>query len=215
MYKLAIFDLDGTILDTLDDLFYSVNFSLNKNGLPERTKEEVRSFVGNGIRLLIDRAVPDGTDPAITDKVFTDFKLHYSEHSLDNTKPYDGINETILKIRKQGIKTAVVSNKADFAVQKLVSTFFDGIFDFILGETEGIRKKPAPDMIIKTLDYFSISATDCIYIGDSEVDIETARNSGIDLFCVDWGFRDRDILIKNGGEIIFSEVSELYDYLTQ
>ena len=129
-YKLIIFDLDGTVLDTLEDLFVAVNFSLKKNNLPERTIDEVRSFVGNGIRLLIERSVPDNTESALIDAVFDDFKNFYRLHSCDKTKPYTGVNELLSELRNDGVKTAVVSNKADFAVQDLVKKYFGGLFDF-------------------------------------------------------------------------------------
>lgn len=212
-YKLVIFDLDGTILDTLEDLKISVNFALKNNALPERTLEEVRRFVGNGIRLLIERAVPENTDPAVTDKVFSDFKEHYAVHSMDNTKPYDGINSLLESIRKENVKTAVVSNKADFAVQKLIKLLFDGKFDFVLGERADINKKPAPDMVNAAIKHCGVLPEESVYVGDSEVDIETAKNSGIDCIIVDWGFREREFLIKNGAEKIVSSTQELFSVL--
>lgn len=212
-YKLVIFDLDGTILDTLEDLYLSVNFSLTKNGLPERSRDEVRKFVGNGIRLLIERAVPDDASAEITDKVFSDFKEYYSVHSMDNTKIYEGITEMLDSIKKEGIKIAVVSNKADFAVQKLVHKFFGDRFDFVLGEKASISKKPAPDMVYSALCSTEISAEAAVYVGDSEVDIETARNSGINFVIVDWGFRDSQYLIECGAEKTVSTVTELISEL--
>lgn len=208
-YKLVIFDLDGTILDTLEDLYLSVNFSLRNNNLPERSKEEVRRFVGNGIRLLIERAVPENTEPRIIEKVFSDFKNHYAIHSTDNTCPYKDITKLLDVIRRQGIKTAVVSNKADFAVQKLAELYFDKTFDFVLGEKESIDKKPAPDMVYCALNALSVSKEDAVYIGDSEVDIQTAVNSGIDSVIVDWGFRDREYLRESGAKRIVSSAEEL------
>lgn len=212
-YKLVIFDLDGTILDTLEDLKISVNFALKNNALPERTQEEVRRFVGNGIRLLIERAVPENTDPAVTDKVFSDFKEHYAVHSMDNTKPYDGINSLLESIRKENVKTAVVSNKADFAVQKLIKLLFDGYFDFVLGERADINKKPAPDMVNEAIKHCGVLPEESVYVGDSEVDIETAKNSGLDCIIVDWGYRDKDFLRESGAEKIVSSVDELFSVL--
>lgn len=209
-YKLVIFDLDGTILDTLEDLCFCVNFALRNNSLPERTIDEVRQFVGNGIRLLIERAVPENTDADITDKVFYDFREHYAVHSMDNTKPYDGIEALLDNIRKEGIKTAVVSNKADFAVQKLINIFFDGKFDFVLGERADISKKPAPDMVNEAIKCLNILPESCVYVGDSEVDIETAKNSGIDFIIVGWGFRDKEYLKECGAKEIAATVNELH-----
>lgn len=209
-YKLVIFDLDGTILDTLEDLYNSVNFALRRNSLPERTMEEVRAFVGNGIRLLIERAVPENTETEITDAVFADFRAHYAGHSFDNTKPYDGIIEMLTKLRCNGIKTAVVSNKADFAVQKLIRLFFNGLFDFVSGEREGISKKPAPDTVFEAIRFTGILSRDTVYIGDSEVDIMTAENANIDIITVDWGFRDRACLLENGATKIVSDINSLF-----
>lgn len=208
-HELIIFDLDGTILDTLDDLYFAVNYSLKKNGLPQRSKDDVRKFVGNGIRLLIERAVPSNTDISVVDRVFADFKSYYSEHSMDNTAPYDGIIKMLDTLRNSGIKTAVVSNKADFAVQKLVSIFFNGKFDFVLGEKESMNKKPAPDMVFSVLRALGIESEKAVYVGDSEVDIDTAKNSNIDLVIVDWGFRDSEYLIEYGAEKTVSSVESL------
>lgn len=212
-YKLVIFDLDGTILDTLDDLTDSVNFSLKNNSLPERSRAEVKAFVGNGIRLLIERAVPDNTDKSITDRVFSDFREHYKLHSCDKTKPYDGIIEMLYKIRENGYKTAVVSNKADFAVQTLVRKYFNGLFDFCIGEREGIAKKPAPDSVFEAMRFLCSDKTNTVYVGDSEVDITTAVNSGIDSIIVDWGFRDRNTLIHKGAKRIVSSPDEIHRFL--
>lgn len=214
-YKLAIFDLDGTILDTLEDLKNSVNYALEINGFPIRTREEVRTFIGNGIRKLIERAVPNGTEMKKIDKVFCDFKEYYGEHSMDTTKPYDGIVEIINKIRSEGMKTAVVSNKADFAVQKLCDEFFYGLFDFVVGEREGIRRKPAPDSVNEVLKKIEIDKKDAVYIGDSDVDVETANNADIDCIAVLWGFRTKEeILNSDKGQCTFvMTINELKNIL--
>ena len=208
-YKLAIFDLDGTLLDTLDDLAGSVNYALKTESLPARTIREVRSFIGNGLRNLIDRSVPQGTDAAITDRVFATFKAHYALHSKDITHPYEGVCRLLTQIRTAGCRIAILSNKADFAVQELCRLYFDGLYDFAAGERAGIPKKPAPDSVWAIADMFAISRSDCVYIGDSEVDIETARNADMNLICVDWGFRDRDILINAGAGRIVSDIPSL------
>ncbi len=212
-YKFVIFDLDGTILDTLQDLYSSVNFALKKNCLTERSIEEVRAFVGNGIRLLIERSVPENTDISVTEQVLCDFREHYALHSKDTTKPYDGIIELLTNLRRNGIKTAVVSNKTDFAVQELIKLFFDGLFDFVAGDREGINKKPAPDTVFEAIKSVEIEAEQTVYVGDSEVDIQTAKNASIDCIAVDWGFRDRIYLEKNGASVIVSEVEALYNNL--
>lgn len=208
-YKLAIFDMDGTILDTLNDLKDSLNYVLNMFGMPTRTLEEVRSFIGNGIRLLIERGVPKNTPSEQTDKVFKMFNEYYAVHCADTTKPYDGIEKIILKLKENGIKVAVVSNKSDYAVQSLCKQYFDGLFDFAVGACEGVRKKPYPDTVNKVLKKFDISKDDAVYIGDSEVDVETAQNAEMDCISVDWGYRDRDVLINAGAKLIVSDTANL------
>ncbi len=212
-YKAAIFDLDGTILDTLEDLRNSVNFALKENGLPERTFSEVRAFVGNGIRLLIERAVPENTDLKVTDAVFNCFKEHYGKHSADNTKPYNGIIELISKLKANGVKLAVVSNKADFAVQTLVADYFPQLFDYSVGEKDGIRRKPFPDSVLTVLKAFDCEKCDAVYIGDSEVDVETARNVGMDCIAVTWGFRDEELLNSLKPEYIVNEPTEILNII--
>lgn len=208
-YKLAIFDMDGTILDTLDDLTNSLNFSLEKSGYPARTTEQVRSFVGNGILKLIERGVPTGTDEESIKKVFDDFSVHYKLHCSDNTKAYKGITELFKTLGNNNVKIAIVSNKADFAVQELCVQYFDNLYDYAVGEKEGIRKKPAPDSVNTVMKYLNTNKSDTVYIGDSEVDIETAKNADIDCISVDWGFREHDYLIKMGASVIVSDVMSL------
>lgn len=204
-----IFDLDGTILDTLEDLKNSVNFALSEYNLPERSLAEVRSFVGNGIRLLVERAVPNGTDNDTIDKCFAVFKKHYRENSANNTKPYNGIIELLKELKSKGYKLAVVSNKADFAVQTLVEDYFDGIFDYAVGERDGIRRKPYPDSVNSALEYLGADKCSAIYVGDSEVDVETARNSQIPCVAVTWGFRDKCVLESLSPEYIIDKPSQM------
>ncbi len=214
-YTLAIFDMDGTILNTLDDLKDSLNVTLKALGYPERTLAEVRSFVGNGIGKLIERAVPAGLSIREKEKVLEMFTEYYGEHSQDKTRPYDGIVEAIAAIRQCGIKTAVVSNKINFAVKDLVKKFFDGLFDYSLGETPGLNRKPHPDMVNKVLQDLNIDKKDAVYIGDSDVDIMTAKNSSLPIIAVSWGFRDRDFIKEKGAEIIVDDPCELVDILTK
>lgn len=208
-HKLAIFDMDGTILDTLEDLKNSMNYTLEQFNCPKRTLDEVRLFVGNGIRNLIIRAAPPATDENTIDKMFAVFNEHYAVHCNDNTRPYDGIADLLKQLRINGIKTAVVSNKADYAVQTLVEKFFSGLFDYAVGEKAGVRKKPCPDSVNEVLKTLNIDRKDAVYIGDSEVDIATAENAKMDCISVDWGFRDRDVLIKNGATVIVSKTDRL------
>ncbi|MGI5931746.1 MAG: HAD family hydrolase [Eubacterium sp.] len=208
-YRLAVFDLDGTILDTLGDLHMSVNYALAAENLPRRTLEEVREDVGNGIRNLISRSVPGGTDPALEEKVFREFRSHYSRHCMDLTRPYDDIKSVLLMLKHIGVKLAVVSNKADAPVQKLCTHFFDGIFDITVGEREGIRRKPAPDSVFSVCRQLSMDPVEGVYIGDSDVDIRTAQNAGMDSISVSWGFRDEKFLLENEAQSIAREPKDL------
>lgn len=209
-YKLAIFDLDGTILDTLADLTDSTNYALRENGFAEHTIEEVRFFVGNGIRKLMERAVPKGTDAAVIDRVHKTFTAHYKAHCADKTKPYPGITKLLCALRDAGIKTAVVSNKADYGVQTLCQDYFFGLFDFAVGEREGIRRKPCPDSVNEVLEKLGIVREDAVYIGDSDVDVETAKNAGLPCISVTWGFRDRKFLIEHGAVKFVDRPEELF-----
>lgn len=204
-FETAVFDLDGTLLDTLGDLRDSVNYALEKNGFPKRSTEEIRSFVGNGIRLLMERAVPENTPTVETDKCFVDFKAHYADNSAVLTKPYDGIVELLKNLKKNEVKTAVVSNKADFAVKSLIDTYFPELFDCALGERDGIRRKPAPDSVFAAIEQIGADIKKCVYIGDSDVDIMTANNSGLSCIAVTWGFRDKDVLEKLNPEYIIDK----------
>ena len=212
-YKLAVFDMDGTILDTLEDLADSTNYALTSNGLPERTIDEVRSYVGNGIRLLIERAVPQGTEPELSNKVFKTFKEYYKTHCAIKTRPYDGIKKVLTSLRKAGCLTAVVSNKADFAVKDLCRDYFNGLFDIAVGEREGIDKKPAPDGVFEVLSKLNINKKEAVYIGDSDVDFATSKNAGIDVIMVGWGFRDEEFLREKGVERIIKQPSDIIDII--
>lgn len=214
-YKLAVFDMDGTILNTLEDLADSTNYALKANGLPERTIYEVRRFVGNGIRLLIERAVPTDTDKKLTDKVFDTFKEYYKTHCAVKTRPYDGIKDVLLELRKAGCLTAVVSNKADFAVQDLCKDYFDNLFDFAIGEREGIKKKPAPDSVFEVLSKLNVEKDNAVYIGDSDVDFATSVNAGMDVIMVGWGFRDEEFLREKGAKRIIKQPSEILDIILE
>lgn len=198
MKQLVIFDLDGTLLDTLEDLKSALNYALAKQGLPGRSLEEVRSFVGNGIRKLVERGVPPGTDPALTERVYADFQPYYADHCLDKTRPYPGIPALLIALKNQGVKRAVVSNKADFAVQSLCRHFFSELLDTSQGELPGVPRKPAPDMVLSILDRLSIPRRQALYVGDSEVDLMTAKNAGLDCVSVTWGFRHRSFLERQG-----------------
>ena len=213
MYKLAVFDMDGTILDTLEDLKDSTNFALEKCGYPTRTYDEVRRFVGNGIRKLIERAVPEGLTVEQIDRVHEVFTEHYKVHCADKTKAYDGIKPLLEKLRANGVKTAVVSNKADYGVQELCKEYFDGLFDYAIGEREGIRRKPAPDAVNEALRVLGMSKSEAVYIGDSDVDFETAKNAELPCISVLWGFRDEEFLREKGATLFVHDPAEIYDII--
>lgn len=214
-YDLAIFDLDGTILDTLADLAGSINHALKSLGYPTRTIDEVRRFVGNGVRKLVERAVPEGTAAEDIEGVFTAFKAHYQDHSMDETRPYPYIPILLKGLKLKGMRLAVVSNKVDEAVGPLCERFYPGIFDVTVGERPGVRKKPAPDAVEAVLAALDIPQEKAVYIGDSEVDIETARNAGLDGLIVTWGFRDAAFLAEKGAKRLVASPGELYDILTE
>ena len=205
-----IFDLDGTLLDTLQDLAAAVNFALRKNGMEEHSIDDIRRFVGNGVRKLIERAVPDGSKNPRIDEVFADFRSYYMQHSLDATKPYDGITEILQELKMRGCKMAVVSNKMMAATQELVAHFFPEI-EVAIGENEaeGIRKKPAPDMVFEALNRLGAEAETAVYIGDSDVDIQTAKNAGVPCISVLWGFRNREFLLEHGAQRFIEKPSEI------
>lgn len=213
MYKLAVFDMDGTILDTLEDLKDSTNFALEKCGYPTRSYDEVRRFVGNGIRKLIERAVPEGLTTEQIDRVHEVFTEHYKVHCADKTKAYDGIKPLLEKLRTSGVKTAVVSNKADYGVQELCKEYFDGLFDYAVGERKGIRRKPAPDAVNEALRVLGMSKSEAVYIGDSDVDFETAKNAELPCISVLWGFRDEEFLREKGATLFVRDPAEIYDII--
>lgn len=210
-YKMLIFDMDGTILYTLEDLKNATNYALLKHGLPERTLEEVRRFVGNGIHNLIERAVPVGTSEEQIEAVFQTFGIYYKQHCMDTTRPYEGIVELLQAVRARGYLTSVVSNKVDSAVQDLVQDFFSGLFDYALGEQAGRKKKPAPDSVYDVMRKYELEKDEVVYIGDSDVDFATAKNAEVDCILVEWGFRDRKYL-ETLGASTFAEKPE--DILT-
>ena len=208
-YDTYIFDLDGTLLDTLHDLAASVNSALRQYGMPEHSIDDVRRFVGNGVRLLMERAVPRGAQHPQFEEVFATFRSHYMEHSLDTTRPYDGIVETIHTLKQRGCRLAVVSNKMMAATQELVAHFFPEI-EVAIGEHEaaGIRKKPAPDTVFEALRQLG-NVTSAVYVGDSDVDLATARNSGLPCISVLWGFRTKQFLLEHGATTFIEHPNEL------
>ena len=210
-YQTYVFDLDGTLLDTLGDLAASTNYALRTYGMPEHSLDDVRRFVGNGVRMLMERAVPQGADNPQFEAAFQTFREHYMQHSLDTTKPYDGIIETLEALKAEGCRLAVVSNKMMAATQELCRHFFRDTIEVAIGEHEaqGIRKKPAPDTVNEAFRQLGVGKERAVYVGDSDVDILTARHSGLPCISVLWGFRGRDFLIQHGAETFISAPSEL------
>lgn len=213
--RAVVFDLDGTLLNTLEDLANATNWALRHNGLPERTIDEVRRFVGNGVRRLIERAVPADTEAALLEQVFADFKTYYVSHCQDCTCLYDGIPEMLEQLKAGGYKMAIVSNKLQAGVDELYEFYFRETIEVAVGEREGIRRKPAPDMVETALKELGISADEAVYVGDSDVDLQTARNSGLACISVLWGFRDRDFLVEHGATCMVERPAEIVSLLNR
>lgn len=207
-----IFDLDGTLLNTLNDLAASTNYALRSAGMPEHSVEDVRRFVGNGVKKLMERAIPDGLDNPKFDETYATFRRHYLEHSLDTTKPYEGIPEVLAELKRRGKKLAIVSNKFYAATQELAKHFFPETIQVAIGERENIHKKPAPDTVLEAMRQLGVGKEGSIYIGDSDVDIDTAKNVGIPCISVLWGFRDKDFLISHGATHLIKTPKELLEW---
>lgn len=222
-YKTIIWDLDGTLMDTLQDLMNSVNFALQKHGMPVRTYQEIRSFLGNGVKRLLELSVPDGLKNPLFDEVFADFKSHYMVHCQDQTGLYDGIAETLKELKKRGIRMAVVSNKLQSGVTELFESQVRTVgkeeticlkdyIEVAIGERPEMARKPAADMVNKAFEKMGIDKQEAVYIGDSEVDLATARNSGLPCISVLWGFRDQDFLKEQGAEVLVQNPLQLIDF---
>lgn len=207
--KAVIFDLDGTLLDTLDDLKNATNHALAMHGMPTHTKDEIRQFVGNGVRRLITLAVPNGENNPHIEDVFADFKSYYTAHSLDYTKPYDGIPEALRILKEKGLSMAIVSNKLEEATESLRHHFFADCIDTAVGDTPLRQRKPAPDGVFEAMSRLGVTAGECVYVGDSDVDIMTAHNAGLPCISVLWGFRDRTLLESLGATIFAQHPSQL------
>ncbi len=210
-YNTYIFDLDGTLLNTLNDLAASTNYALRWAGMPEHSVEEVRMFVGNGVKKLMERAIPGGLHNPKFEATYMKFREHYMEHNLDTTCPYEGIPDLLAELRRRGKHVAIVSNKFYAATQELARHFFPDTVKVAIGEREGIRKKPAPDTVMEALRQLDVSAERAVYVGDSDVDIMTARNCHIPCISVLWGFRDKAFLLANGADCFVGKPSEIID----
>ena len=219
-YKCVIFDLDGTLLDTLPDLAGAVNYALRTHGRPERTIDEIRRFISNGVRKLIERSLfitensKDTNDYRVTDEalfgaVFADFVQYYLDHVTDNTVPYEGMRRLIKKLKISGVMTGVVTNKREDAAIKLMDHFYPGCFDIVVGDTLERARKPAPDPVLHAMYMLGAFAWETVYVGDSDVDFETAENAGIDSILVTWGYRTRASLVEAGAKVIVDRQDEL------
>lgn len=202
MKTTIIFDLDGTLLNTLGDLRAAANTALRLRGLPPRSMEEIRRFVGNGVRNLMRRCLPVGSSDEEIDAALADFKRYYADHLCDTTVPYDGIPELLSILRKRGMKVAVLSNKLDSASQELIQRYFRGKVDVVFGEHEGVPRKPDPTSCRMVMEQLGVRPAEVLYVGDSGVDMQTARNAGLTAVGVTWGFRSREELIENGADML-------------
>ena len=208
-YKTYIFDLDGTLLSTLADLAASTNYALRTHHMPERSLDEVRRFVGNGVKKLMERAIPDGLNNPLFEETFATFRQHYMQHNLDTTQPYPGIMQLLEQLKAEGKNIAVVSNKFYAATRELCRHFFGDLVPVAIGEREDIHKKPAPDTVIEALRELGVDKEGAVYIGDSDVDIMTAKNSGMPCVSVLWGFRDKEFLLEHGATTLISQPEDM------
>ena len=212
-YKLIIFDMDGTILNTIDDLTISLNYAREKFGFNSLSVDEVKALTGNGIRRLVSDGLKDAPEDVIGN-VFDCFYDHYKIHCNDNTRPYEGVNDTISALKDEGYLCAVLSNKVHSAVLDLCRAHFDGLFDYILGNTDGLKPKPDPDGIIRILDTANVEKKDALMVGDSDVDIQTGYNAGIDVVGATYGFRSEALLKIMGVKNLIHTPSDLLDLLS-
>jgi phosphoglycolate phosphatase len=208
-YKAVLFDMDGTLLDTLEDLCDSTNHALAQMGYPLRGIEEIRRFIGNGAEKQIRRAVPEGTSEGKIMETLAAFRAYYQDHCQIKTKVYDGLLDVLSELKEKGVKMAVVSNKPDAAVKKLSREYFGDRLDYAIGPSDGVRCKPYPDMAEEALKALGVEKKDAVFVGDSEVDVQTGLNAGLDVIAVSWGFRSREVVIEAGASKIADNASEL------
>ena len=208
-YQAVLFDMDGTVLDTLDDLYDSINHSLAEFSLPRVSREHVRQCLGNGAAYLVKHSVPEGSSPELEAKVLAFYKPWNDAHCLIKTAPYDGILPLMQELKEHGLRLAIISNKPDRAVQELSAAFFPGLLELSVGESPSVRRKPAPDTVLKAAAQIGLPVDQCVYVGDSEVDLQTARNAGMDCISVTWGFRDEPQLLDAGAATLVHMPKEL------
>ena len=209
MKKAVIFDLDGTLLYTLDDLTDSVNYAVSKFNYPNFTSKEIQTFIGNGVNKLIERAIPQGKENQYFEECLKIFKTHYSQNMMNKTMPYDKTEEMLIKLKTKNIKIAVLSNKFDKATKELCDYYFPKLIDIAVGESDETPKKPNPLGLLKIINDLNLTKEECVYVGDSEVDILTAKNANIECISVDWGYKSKDFLIQNEAKTIVSSPEKL------
>ena len=212
-YQAVLFDMDGTVLDTLDDLCDSINHSLAEFSLPQVSREHVRQCLGNGAAFLVSHSIPAGSSPELEADVLAFYKPWYDAHCLIKTAPYEGILPMMQSLKEQGLRLAIISNKPNRAVQELSDAFFPGLLELSVGESPSVRRKPAPDTVLTAASQIGLSVDQCVYVGDSEVDLQTARNAGMDCISVTWGFRDEAQLIEAGASVLVRTPEELESLL--
>lgn len=214
-YKAVLFDMDGTLLDTLEDLCDSTNHALAQMGYPLRGIEEIRRFIGNGAEKQIRRAVPEGTSEGKIMETLAAFRAYYQDHCQIKTKVYDGLLDVLSELKEKGVKMAVVSNKPDAAVKKLSREYFGDRLDYAIGPSDGVRCKPYPDMVEEALKALGVEKKDAVFVGDSEVDVQTGLNAGLDVIAVSWGFRSREVVIEAGAKMIADDAGELEKFILE
>ena len=212
-YQAVLFDMDGTVLDTLDDLCDSINHSLAEFSLPQVSREHVRQCLGNGAAFLVSHSIPADCSPDLEADVLAFYKPWYDAHCLIKTAPYEGILPMMQSLKEHGLRLAIISNKPDRAVQELSDAFFPGLLELSVGESPSVRRKPAPDTVLTAASQIGLSVDQCVYVGDSEVDLQTARNAGMDCISVTWGFRDEAQLIEAGASNLVRTPQELESLL--
>ena len=214
-YKAVLFDMDGTLLDTLEDLCDSTNHALRQMGYPPRGIEEIRRFIGNGAEKQIRRAVPEGTSEEKIMETLAAFRAYYQDHCQIKTKVYDGLLDMLSELKEKGVKMAVVSNKPDAAVKKLNREYFGDRLDYAIGPSDGVRCKPYPDMAEEALKALGVEKKDAVFVGDSEVDVQAGLNAGLDVIAVSWGFRSREVVIEAGASKIADDAHQLEKFILE
>lgn len=212
-YDLVIFDLDGTLLDTVEDLRAALNYGLVGAGFPPKTKDEMKLIIGGGVRNHVKNALPDGTPEDVIDSIFAVFKAYYNAHNNDTTLPFPGIPELLKALKEAGLRVAVNSNKLDEDSQALIKAHFSGLVDMAIGDREGVPRKPAPDSAFEIMAALGASPERTLYVGDGDSDVMTARNAGTDGGWVTWGYRKRSDLGDLEVPHVFNTAEELRDFI--